>query len=197
MLNFFSPTLPLARSELSALVIDPQFLGSSSSSKPVSWLSDVCWALLFISEVSTYKHGVMWYTGTSSLLPLLLRSPTLEGIGFGMYQHFLTVVLVEKNPILSYHPHSSREKDQIWSMRYSTPHNKMRSFKYKMLVVTDAAHKLWRQSIVLGLFPSLFFASNNSTIDFRCALPAFTFILEKCSGKRKVILLDNRQNHLK
>lgn len=32
----------------------PQCLGSSSSSKPDSWLSDGFWALLFISELSTY-----------------------------------------------------------------------------------------------------------------------------------------------
>lgn len=60
----------------------------------------------------------------------------------------------------------------------------------------DFTQRLRRQSIVLGLFSQLMLGMTIS--DFRYALP-FTFILKKCSGKRKVILLDNRQflNHLK
>lgn len=101
-----------------------------------SRLSDAWWALLFVSEASTYKHEAMLYMGTSVLLPLSPRPPPPPRrcvLLWGCISIFLTIVFIEKIPSCILPPSFFKsKKDQIWSMRYSPPHNKMGSFAYKI-----------------------------------------------------------------
>lgn len=125
-----------------------------------SRLSDAWWALLFVSEASTYKHEAMRYMGTSVLLPLSPRPPPPPPpvcIALGMYQHFSDNSFHWKNSqlYLTTLILQEQERPNLKYEIFTSPQQNGKLCIQNTLVVTDFTQRPWRQSVVLGLFPLL------------------------------------------